>query len=88
MKAASRNKTIALISALIFIAGLGAVKLDVLGLIPVFVAVIAFFTALLHGWLYWSGRHDSDLFEVYQEGSKTKAQALRSGLSGKKKKGR
>ncbi|MGR5062532.1 hypothetical protein [Photobacterium sp. DNB22_13_2] len=83
MMKSSRNKKIAIISALFFLIGLATFNVSGLGIVPIFIIVISFFTSLIHGWLYLSGQKDVDVFTAYQDGTKTKAKALHSGLKGK-----
>ncbi|MCQ1060076.1 hypothetical protein LRP52_34275 [Photobacterium sp. ZSDE20] len=83
MKASSRNKSIAIISGQFFLIGLAAFQIDALGILPIFIIVISFFTSLIHGWLYLSGYKGTDAFSVYQDGAKTKATALYSGFKRK-----
>lgn len=40
---------------------------------------------IIHGFLHFSGRKNSDVFNAYEESAKTKAAALESGLNNKNK---
>ncbi|AJR09245.1 hypothetical protein C9J03_11235 [Photobacterium gaetbulicola] len=83
MMKTEKNKTIAIVSAIIFFIGLATFNISGLGIVPVFIVVISFFTSLIHGWLYLSGHKETDVFTAYQDGAKTKAKALHSGFKGK-----
>lgn len=83
MKASSRNKSIVIISGLFFLIGLVIFQIDMLGILPIFIIVISFFTSLIHGWLYFSEYNSTDVFSAYQDGAKTKATALYSGFKRK-----
>ena len=85
MMKSSRNKKIAIISAIFFFIGLALFNLSGLGIVPIFIVVISFFTSLIHGWFYLSGQKETDVFTAYQNGAKTKAKALHSGLQDGKK---
>ncbi|MEZ8106095.1 hypothetical protein DS893_08235 [Vibrionales bacterium C3R12] len=84
MKSSSRSKSIAIVSAVIFVLGLLSLNVNQLGLAPIFVIVIAFFTMLVHGFLHFSGRKNGDAFEAYQDSQKTKAEALESSFNNRK----
>ncbi|GEA61567.1 hypothetical protein [Vibrio comitans] len=77
------SKKISLISLLLCAFSLVLVYFDVLGLIPMGIAVISLFTAIVHGGLWLSGR-DSGPIEAYQDGKKTTARSLTSFFSSKK----
>jgi hypothetical protein len=83
MKKHSRSKSIVIISAIFLVLGFVLFKLDVLGLVPIFVIIISFFMLVVHGLLHLSGRKDGDVFEAYQEAAKTKGVALEAGLRNK-----
>lgn len=83
MKKHSRSKSIVIISAIFLVLGFVLFKLDVLGLVPIFVIVISFFMLVVHGLLHLSGRKGGDVFEAYQEAAKTKGVALEAGLRNK-----
>ena len=83
MKASSQNKSIAIISGLFFLIGLVIFQIDMLGILPIFIIVISFFSSLIHGWLYLSGYNSTDVFSAYQDGAKIKATALYSGFKRK-----
>ncbi|UTV30534.1 hypothetical protein [Photobacterium atrarenae] len=84
MKNQSRSKSIAIISAIFLVFGFVLLQLDVWGLVPIFVIVISFFMLVVHGFLSLFGRNRGDVYEVYQEATKTRATALDAVLSNKK----
>ncbi|MGF1725395.1 hypothetical protein [Photobacterium nomapromontoriensis] len=83
MNTSSRSKSIALISGLVFIAGLGAFYMNAFGLLPIFVIIISFFMLVVHGVLYLSGHREEGVFEAYQYSRKTMAGAMHLGMNDK-----
>ncbi|MEZ8042303.1 hypothetical protein ACED25_22350 [Vibrio sp. 1F263] len=85
MGSSSRSKSVALISSVFFVIGLLSMNIDGFGLAPIFVVLISFFMLIIHSFLHFSCRKNSDVFNAYEESAKTKAAALESGLNNKNK---
>ncbi|CAE6962156.1 hypothetical protein ACOMICROBIO_LKFPLAJE_05109 [Vibrio sp. B1FIG11] len=78
----NRSKIIALSSAVVF-----ALKFEnTLGLLPILVAIVAFFTCVIHTSMHLSGVTNADAFGYYQQAQQTKAEALHKGLDPRDKK--
>lgn len=83
MAASSRSKSIAAVSALVFIVGLATFHIDALGLLPIFVIIVSFLMLVVHGVLHLSGHEQGDVFSAYQHSTKAMAGALHLGMQGK-----
>ncbi|MGC9535266.1 hypothetical protein, partial [Vibrio atlanticus] len=62
MGSSSRSKSVALISSVFFVLGLLSMNIDGFGLAPIFVVLISFFMLIIHSFLHFSGRKNSDVF--------------------------
>ncbi|MGR5069385.1 MULTISPECIES: hypothetical protein [Vibrio] len=59
---------------------------DTLGLFPILIAIVAFFTCVIHTSVCLSGVKSVDALGYYEQYQQTKASALRKGLDPGKKK--
>ncbi len=83
----NRSKIIALSSAVVFALAIAALKFEnTLGLLPILVAIVAFFTCVIHTSMHLSGVTNADAFGNYQQAQQTKAEALHKGLDPRDKK--
>lgn len=70
------SKSIVIISAILLVLGFILLKLDVLGLVPIFVILISFFMLVIHCFLFLLDRNGGNIFEAYLEADKTTGIAL------------
>ncbi|EGA63729.1 hypothetical protein L1D54_03215 [Vibrio brasiliensis] len=70
----SKNK--AILSAIAVVISSLLLALDLFGVIPFIILVLAFFTLVIQSALYFAGYKDGDVFEAYQEMERTEATAL------------
>ncbi|MGR5195633.1 hypothetical protein ACPV4H_17180 [Vibrio rotiferianus] len=83
----NKSKIIALSSAVVFALAIAALKFEnTLGLLPILVAIVAFFTCVIHTSMHLSGVGDADVFGYYERSHQTKAKALHKGLDTRDKK--
>ncbi|HDM8139637.1 TPA: hypothetical protein P0E12_003909 [Vibrio harveyi] len=83
----NRSKIIALSSAVVFALAIATLKFEnTLGLLPILVAIVAFFTCVIHTSMHLSGVGNADAFGYYERSQQTKAKALHQGLNSRDKK--
>ncbi|MGR5236865.1 hypothetical protein [Vibrio alfacsensis] len=83
----NRSKIIALSSAVVFALAIAGLKFEnTLGLLPILVAIVAFFTCVIHTSMYLCGVKNADALGCYEQSQRTKALSLQKGLDPRNKK--
>ncbi|MDF2153477.1 hypothetical protein [Vibrio sp. CAU 1672] len=78
----SNSRNIAIASAMVFALAIAALKFEnSLGLLPILIAIIAFFVCIIYTCLHLSGAPNSSVFDFYQGSPHSKALALKRGLN-------